>query len=181
MMSEYNGRQTANIGEPTVQGSGESPTPALEAAATRPREGRRETYRWRGPRRPDDTGPVFEVVLEPAPAGAKLEEVLEKDLESIWNRRLGWSCLPAEPGDIKGVTFARARWSISGIGAGSRGWHIRPLGRLSSSLRPGFSTRRVGVRSDAEAPRFQAVQRLTKVRPAVAQVRSEAEIDGRHR
>jgi peroxiredoxin len=72
-----------------------------------------ETYRWKGPKRVDGSVPVFEVALGPAPqADKKLEDVLEKELEGVAAKRLGWSCLPAERGEVKGLIFTRTRWSL---------------------------------------------------------------------
>jgi hypothetical protein len=82
----------------------------------RPEAGR-EVHRWKGPPRPDGTAPLLEVSLAPeAPAAKKLEDILEKDLEAIpcANPRLGWSCpVGPERGEIKGLTFARARWTVT--------------------------------------------------------------------
>jgi peroxiredoxin len=72
-----------------------------------------ETYRWKGQKRPDGTEPVFEVALGPAPpADKKLEDLLEKELEGIASRRLGWSCSAAERGEIRGLIFTRALWNL---------------------------------------------------------------------
>jgi peroxiredoxin len=77
-----------------------------------PPEAGRETYRWKGPAQPGGTVPVFEVSLAPAPAEKKLEALLEKDVEAgAGPRRLGWSCSPAERGDVNELTFVRARWN----------------------------------------------------------------------
>jgi thiol-disulfide isomerase/thioredoxin len=77
------------------------------------REGDRQTYRWKGPARPDGTSPVLEVTMSPAqPAEKTLERVLEKDIQAISHPALGWNCGAPERGEVKGVTFARARWSI---------------------------------------------------------------------
>src|SRR5439155_5830558 len=71
-----------------------------------------ETYRWKGPKRPDGTAPVFEVALGPAPpADQKLEDVLEKELEGITTKRLGWTCSAPERGEIKGLIFTRTHWN----------------------------------------------------------------------
>ena len=78
-------------------------------------EPKHATYRWKGPARQDGTVPVLEVALGPAPpADKKLEDLLEQDLQAIPKPGLlGWGCSAAERGDVKGLTFARARWSIS--------------------------------------------------------------------
>ncbi len=77
-------------------------------------EPKHETYRWKGQPRQDGTVPVLEVSLEPAPpADRKLEDVLEKDLQAIPRPGLlGWNCSAAERGDVKGLIFARARWTL---------------------------------------------------------------------
>jgi peroxiredoxin len=82
-------------------------------AGVPPIEGGRQTYRWQGPKRPDGTVPVLEVVLSPAQAAEKnLDAVLEKDVGALAHPTLGWSCSAAERGEVKGLTFARVRWSI---------------------------------------------------------------------
>jgi peroxiredoxin len=70
-------------------------------------------YLWKGPPRPDGTAPELEVVLSPAqPDDKKLEDVLEKRVASIPSPRVGWGCGPAERGEVKGLTFLRARWNL---------------------------------------------------------------------
>jgi peroxiredoxin len=80
-----------------------------------PPEAKRETYRWKGPPRKDGSVPVIEVSLAAAPpADKKLEELLETDLQSIPRAGLlGWNCPGAERGDVKGITFTRARWTVT--------------------------------------------------------------------
>jgi len=77
-------------------------------------EAGRMTYRWKGQPHPDGGVPEFVVSLSPAqPPDKKLEAVLEKDLQAISpNSRLGFSCSAAERGDVKGLTFTRARWTL---------------------------------------------------------------------
>jgi len=73
-----------------------------------------QTFRWKGPQRPDGTVPVLEVRLSPAqPMGNKLEDILEKELQAIPSTRLGWSCVGATRGEVNGMVMARARWFIS--------------------------------------------------------------------
>ena len=96
--------------------------PPLGYVLTKLAEPGRETYRWTGPVRQDGTKPVFEVSITTAPGGQKLEDVLEKDMQAIETPRLGWSCNPAERGEIKGLIFVRTRWSI-----------MEPFGRLKGT------------------------------------------------
>jgi hypothetical protein len=83
----------------------------LEKLAPEPKH---ETYRWKGPPRQDGAVPVLEVSLGPAPAAdRKLEDVLETDLQTVPRTGLlGWTCSAAERGDVKGLTFARTRWTL---------------------------------------------------------------------
>jgi peroxiredoxin len=79
-------------------------------------DARRETYRWKGPRGPDGSTPVLEVALAPAPPADKhLEDILEADVASVPRKGLiGWTCTAAERSDVKGITFARTKWTIMG-------------------------------------------------------------------
>jgi thiol-disulfide isomerase/thioredoxin len=78
-----------------------------------PAEAGGETYRWKGPAPPDRAAPVFEVSLSPAPPARDLEALLEKEVQAIpAPRRLGFSCGLAERGEVNGLIFVRARWSI---------------------------------------------------------------------
>src|SRR5262249_44807128 len=78
-----------------------------------PPQADRETYRWQGPARPGDKPPVCEVSLSPAPPERDLRPLLEKEAEAIAGPPPpGWSCGPAERGEVNGLTFVRARWSI---------------------------------------------------------------------
>jgi peroxiredoxin len=85
---------------------------ALEKLAPEPKH---ETYRWKGPAGPDGTSPVFEVSLEPAPpADRKLEDILEKDVAAVPRKGLmGWTCTAAERSEVKGLVFARTKWTIT--------------------------------------------------------------------
>jgi peroxiredoxin len=79
----------------------------------RPPEVGREVYRWEGPAPPGGNPPVFEVSLSPSPPERDLRALLEKELEVIPGpRRLGWNCGPAERGELNGLVFLRAQWSI---------------------------------------------------------------------
>jgi peroxiredoxin len=73
-----------------------------------------EIYLWKGPKQPDGYVPSVEVSLDPAPpADKKLEDILETDLAAVPKAGLlGWSCSAAERGEVKGLTFARAHWSV---------------------------------------------------------------------
>jgi peroxiredoxin len=86
----------------------------LEKLAPQPKH---ETYRWKGPAGPDGTSPVLEVSLEPAPPGdKKLEDVLEKDLASVPRKGLlGWLCTAAERNEVKGLVFARTKWTVTEV------------------------------------------------------------------
>ncbi len=103
----------SQLGDEVAAGRYRLRLPAGFVAAGGPPEAGRETYRWRGPQRPDGVTPVLEVVLSPArEADKKLEAVLEKDVAAVPHPTLGWSCSAAERGDVKGLTFARVRWSV---------------------------------------------------------------------
>ncbi len=73
-----------------------------------------EIYRWKGPPGPDGRPTLLEVSLEPAPAAdKKLEDVLEAAVEAVPRKGLiGWTCTAAERGELKGITFARVKWTI---------------------------------------------------------------------
>jgi hypothetical protein len=71
---------------------------------------------WAGANRPDSTAPTVIAMLISAPAGqaekTSPEEFLQKALDGVKRRRVNWTQTPAEGGQINGLSFLRARWSL---------------------------------------------------------------------